>query len=183
MSIRLKKTIRNILILVLLFLIFVLRSGFYPTPLSAHQRSEQSLHYGPSQVVHSEDCAEGKYILGKYDRWVSCESIQRKFFFFWTIGDRSNFENDTTKPFAFSWMTSEGGNCNLYGIINDQRIKRITLTFNNGQLMTQTGFYEDLFLFTWKLAPDDPPSDYFKDLKGYDAYGNILFAADQSKVS
>lgn len=183
MNIRLKKIIRNILILVLLLILFVLRSGFYLTPLSSHEHSERSIHYGPSKVVHIADFDKGKYILGKYDRWVSCNTVQRKLFFFWTIGDQpTGFENDKTKPFDFTWGTSED-TFKLYGIINDDRIKRIEVTLNKGTIITQTDFYDDLFLFTWKLDQGNHPDSYFKDIKGYDANNKVVFETNQYKNS
>ncbi len=183
MNIRLKKIICNILILVLLFFMFVVRSGFYLTPLSAHEHSERSIHYGPSKVVHIADFDKGKYILGKYDRWVSCNTVLQKLFFFWAIGNQPiGFENDKTKPLDFSWGTSED-NFKLYGIINDDRIKTVELTLNNGTLMTKTNFYDDLFLFTWRLDQDNQPDLYFKGIKGYDANNKVVFETNQYKNS
>lgn len=83
---RSKKVIRNIIILILLFFLFHQHLGLYLTPLAAHKSSERGINYGPSKVVYVEDYADnydkGKYLLCKYDKWVSCNTVNRTLFFF-----------------------------------------------------------------------------------------------------
>lgn len=170
---RTKKVIRNIFILSVLFFLFLNRSGLYLTPLSAHEHSERSIHYGPSKVVHIEDFDGGKYILGKYDKWVSCNTVDRELFFFWGFGNQvTGFENDKTKAVDYTWSASRE-NYKLYGIINDDRVKEIQITFNNGQSLTQTEFYEDLFLFTWQAKENERLN--FESIRTYDSEGNMIF--------
>ena len=78
---RFKKAIRNIIILIILCLLFFKSSELYLTPISAHEHSERSIHYGPSEVIHIEDWDGGKYILCKYDKWVSCNTVNRALLF------------------------------------------------------------------------------------------------------
>jgi len=72
---RIKKVIRNLIILVLLFILYMMWAGLYLTPLLANEHSERSAHYGPSEVIHIENFDGGKYILCKYDRWFSCNTV------------------------------------------------------------------------------------------------------------
>lgn len=163
---------RNIIILIILFFLpIIIWPGLYLSPLSAHEHSERSIHYGPSEVVHIEDFDEGKYILGKYDKWVSCNTVNRELFFFWRFGNQPiGFENDKTKAVDYTWGIS-GQYYKLYGIINDDKVKRIQITLNNGKVFTQTEFYDDLFLFTWKSNNNEE----YKNIKGYDSNNNIVF--------
>ena len=78
---RKKKILRNLIILVILFFIFLKSTGLYLSPISAHKSSERSIHYGPSEIVHIEDFSRGKYILCKYNGWVSCNTVEKKLFF------------------------------------------------------------------------------------------------------
>lgn len=168
-----KKVIRNIIILIILFLLFINRSGLYFTPLSAHEHSERSIHYGPSEVVHIEDFKDGKYILGKYDKWVSCNTVNRSLLFFWRFGSQvTGFENDKSKAVDYTWSLSDQY-YKLYGIINDDRVKRIEVTLENGEMLTQSEFYDDLFLFTREL--DNNQDWNFKNIKGYDSDNNVIF--------
>jgi len=169
-----KKILRNIVILIVLFFIFLKATGLYLTPISAHENSERSIHYGPSEVIHIEDFDEGKYMLCKYDKWVSCNTVKRKLFFFWGFGNQvTGFENDNTKALDYTWGMSDG-NHKLYGIINDDKIIKIQITLNNGKVFTETEFYEDLFLFTWK-ADNDDEGWWFNNIKGYDLNNNVVF--------
>jgi len=170
---RLKKAIRNIIILIILCLLFLKSSGLYLTPLSAHEHSERSIHYGPSEVIHIEDWDGGKYILCKYDRWVSCNTVNRTLLFFWSFGNQpTGFENDKSKAIDYTWGASRQY-WKLYGIVNDDRIKKVEIILDNGQVLTQTDFYDDLFLFTWKSPEND--SVYYVSIRGYDADNNVIF--------
>ncbi|WP_353092828.1 hypothetical protein [Tissierella praeacuta] len=171
---RLKKILRNIIILVILFFIFLKSSGLYLTPLSAHKNSERSIHYGPSKVVHIEDFDKGKYILCKYDKWISCNTVKRSLFFFWSFGGQvTGRENDLSNPLSYTWSGGVREFYKVYGIINDDRIKEIEVTLENGDILTQNEFYEGMFLVTWS-ANDDSLMD-FAGIKAYDSNGNILF--------
>lgn len=165
--------IRNILILAILFFVFLKSFGLYLSPLAAHENSERSIHYGPSQVVHIEDFEKGKYILGKYDKWISCDIVNRELLLLWRLGSQPiGIENDKTKPLTYTWGETHPY-CRLYGIINDDRIKKVEITLDNGNVLTQTKFYDSLFLVTWK-SPDNG-NTFFKHIKGYDSSNNVIF--------
>lgn len=170
---RLRKVLRNIIILAILLFLFITRAGLYLSPLSAHENSERSIHYGPSEVIHVEDFDQGKYILCKYDKWVSCNTVNKSLFFFWRFGNQPiGFENDKTKALGYTWGMSEK-HYNLYGIINDNRIKKVQITLRSGKILTQTVFYDDLFLFTGRTNNNEEL--YYMNIKGYDVDNNIIF--------
>ncbi|MHB8127376.1 MAG: hypothetical protein ACYDEX_00055 [Mobilitalea sp.] len=170
---RRKKVIRNLILLIILFFIFFNQFGLYFTPMSAHENSERGIHYGPSEVVHIEDFKEGKYLLCKYDNYVSCNTVNKSFIFFWRIGNQPiGFENNKTKPLNFTWNSSFS-NWKVYGIVNDARIKRVEIVLNDGNTFTQSEFYDDLFLFIWDT--DDNFSKGYKIIKGYDADNTVIY--------
>ena len=171
---RLKNALRNIVIILILFFLFLNRSGLYLTPLSAHESSERSIHYGPSKVVHVEDFEEGKYILGKYDKWISCNTVEKELFFFWRFGSQvQGFENDKTKALDYSWSSSYQ-HYKCYGIRNDAKIEKVEIILYNGDVYETTVFYDDLFLISWWESSED--NDYYiKNIKGFDKYNNIIF--------
>lgn len=178
---RLKKIIRNIIILSALCFIIFIRLGFYLDPISAHESSERSLHYGPSKIVHIKDFEKGKFILGKYDKWFSCDTVNRELFFFWIFGSNSvGLENDETKAIRY---TSGYSNpyYKVYGIINDDRVKKIEITLENGDVLTRTDFYDGLFLFYWKS--ENSEYDEYKELRGYDVKGNLIFEGNTKNMA
>lgn len=173
---RIKKIIRNIFIIVILSFFIITRLGLHFTPLSAHESSERGANYGPSEVIHIEDFENGKYILGKYDKWISCDTVNQALLFFWRAGNQPvGFENDKTKKVSYSWSLSSYY-FKAYGIVNDKDVKKIEITLSNGDILTQTDFYEDLFLLTCKAK--EKGNIHFKAIRGYDADNNIVFAEE-----
>lgn len=170
---RLKKTIRNIIILMILLFVFLRSTGLYFTALGAHRASEKSIHYGPSKVVHVEELSGGKYILGKYDKWISANRVNKSLFLFWRFGSQViGIENDLNKAINFSYGL-QGENYNYYGIVNDTKIKRVEILLDNGDLLIETKFYEDMFIFA-----DSGPNDkfaYVEYVRGYDQEDNLIF--------
>ncbi len=151
------------------------------TPLSAHQHSERSIHYGPSEVIHIEDFDGGKYLLCKYDRWISCNTVNRTLHFLWGFGNQATgIENDKSKAVAFSGSESSE-NSIVYGIINDDRVKTIEITLANGNVLTQTNFHDNMFLIAWKT--NNSNDRYFNNaLKGYDAANKVIFESDNGTL-
>jgi len=144
--------------------------------MSAHENSERSIHYGPSEVIHIEDFKDGKYFLCKYDNFVSCDTVNRSLLFFWRIGNQPiGFENDKTKPVNYTW-SSAFSYWKVYGIVNDDRIKRVEIVLNDGNTLTQSEYYDDLFLFTWNS--NDNRSKGYKSIKGYDADNEVIYEGD-----
>ncbi len=170
---RVKKIIRNIFIIIILSFLITAQLGLHFTPLSAHESSERGINYGPSEVVHIENFRNGKYILGKYDKWVSCDTVNRTLYFFWTAGNQPiGFENDKTKKVCYTWSSSYN-NYKVYGIVNDKSVKKIEVTLSNGNVLTQMDFYEDLFLIAWETKDKD--NIYFKAIRGYDAANKLIY--------
>lgn len=173
---RRKKALRNIVLIVILFFLFLNRTGLYLTPLSAHKNSERSAHYGPSKVVYIEDFEKGKYILGKYDKWVSCNTVNKHFSFFWSFGNQVHgFENDLTKAVDYSY----GGNNEYYkwyGIRNNKDVSKVEITLYNGKVIETTDFYDDMFLVTWHATSDDDNDGlYIQNTRAYDSNNNVIF--------
>lgn len=167
-----KKLGRNILLIVILFYLFLINTGLFLNPITAHKNSEITLHYGPSDIVHVADYEKGKYILGKYDKWVSCDAINRYLYILYAIGNGGiGFEIDKNEKLNYSWRSS-GEYYRLYGIVNDNNIKKVKLTLTDGSIYEQTEFYDDLFLFYWSTDEDDVE---YSNIKAYDADNNMIF--------
>lgn len=166
---RVKKIVVNSIAIAIMSFITLSLLGLHLTPLAAHRASERSIHYGPSEIVHIEGFSGGKYILGKYDKWISCNTVNRVGLFFWRLGNQvTGIENDTSKPLNYTWGMSDR-NYRLYGIINDSAITRIIITLENGETIEETQFYDDMFLIAWDGI------QYLKTIKAYDSDNNLIF--------
>lgn len=61
----------------------------------------------PQRYCILKDFDKGKYILCKYDKWVSCNTVNRVLFFLWRFGDQPiGFENDLSKIIDYSGRLS-----------------------------------------------------------------------------
>lgn len=173
-----QKVIRNLIILILLFLVIgSLSSGSF-TPLSAHRKSEKSRNYGPSTIVKSQKFKGGMLYLCKYDKWYTLEVVRREFLWLWHPRDIGCRENNITNPIDFDFgYTSTTGNNNMgrfYGIVNDPNIKSARLDIKmDGQIKTieQKELYDNMFLFIW----DNTTS--FESIKftGFASNSNIIY--------
>jgi hypothetical protein len=103
--------------------------------------------------------------------------VNRTLFSFWTFGNQATgFENDKSKALGYTW----GGSYQyykLYGIINDSSIKKVEVTLSNGAILTQTAFYDNMFLFTRKLK--DKEDFHITHIKGYDSDNNVIFEEER----
>lgn len=167
---RVKKTVLNIIAIVALFFIIISFSGLHLTPLAAHRASEHSIHYGPSEIVHIQAFTGGKYILGKYDKWISCNTIHRVGLVFWRFGSQvTGIENDPSKPVNYTFGMSQE-KYRLYGIINDSKISKIEVVLKNGEVL-EASYYDDMFML-W--GNHDDFHSAFDLLKAYDSNNNLL---------
>lgn len=138
-----------------------------------HKTSEKDIHYGPSKVVHIEDFAGGKYIPGKYNKWISANTVKKSLLLFWRFGNQvTGIENDLNKAINLTYKMSEE-NYNYYGIINDDRIKKVELLLDNGEVLTETKFHENMFIFAGSVPNGEIP--YVELIKGYDLEENLIF--------
>ena len=170
---RKKKILRNIIIIALVYTLGLKTRGLYLDPIKAYRASERSDHYGPSEIVHIEDFLGGKYILGKYDKWFSCNTVKRYLFGLWTFGSHAAGElNKLKEPISYTWSGNDKG-YKLYGIVNDDRITKIELILDDGQVLTQEELYEDMFLFTWPV--DEGGENFYDIIRGLSKDGKPLY--------
>lgn len=166
--IRLKKIIINIILISVCLYIFLNLTGLSLSPISAYEKSERKNHYGPSEIIHIEKSMNNRYILGRYDKWVSLNTIKRDFFFFWIGTDPIGFENTKSKAIEYNWNMNDNA-LKIYGIINDERIKKIEVILDNSMTTTITEFYEDLFFFVADT------NQYSHTIRGYDINDELIF--------
>lgn len=144
------KTIRNIIIIGLLITIFLSLTGLRLTPIQAHKCSEKSIHYGPSEIVRIFHHSDYTHLLCKYDKWISCNTVNRTLFLFWSSGNQPiGFENDKNKAIDYSGSFSNDVNL-IYGIANDAEITKVELYVSEDKVLVQDGLYDGLFYFTWE---------------------------------
>lgn len=166
---RQKKLMRNIVLLLILGVILFSGGPLYLDPMAAHRASERSIHYGPSEVVHVENFPGGKYYLGKYDQWISCNTVNRTLGIFWRFGSQvTGIEVNEEKPVSYTWSYSEDRR-KAYGVLNDKRTKRLEVHLTDGTVLTQRVFYQEMFLLTWTGEAE------FSKIVAYDSTDAVIF--------
>lgn len=166
---RKQKIIRNTILLIAFSFLLFTRSYLYLDPLAAHKASERSIHYGPSEVLHVESFPGGKYYLGKYEQWISCNTVNRALGIFWRFGSQvTGIEVNEEKPISYTWSSSDNRK-KVYGIVNDKSIDRLEIYLTEGIVLTQEKFYGDMFLLTWESEGE------FQKIVSYDRLGAIVF--------
>ncbi len=169
---RIIKTIRNLIFICILLAVFLVSSGLRLTPMQAHMASEKSIHYGPSEVIKIFDHGDYQHMLSTYDKWVSCNTVERELLLFWRAGSQPiGFENDKTQTLDYSWHMSRTVSL-FYGIANDTSITKIELFTSDGKTLVQDGLYDNLFYFSWEFEEQPPEID---KIIAYNSKGEILY--------
>ncbi len=173
---RSKKVIRNTLIIIILAFFLMSWLGLSFTPSAAYKKAERGSNYGPSKIVHIEKYKNNKFILGKYDRWISCNNVKRAILLFWAAESTPiTVENDKNKALCYTWSYYQPI-LKVFGAINDKGIKKVEITLSDGTIVSQTEFNDDLFLLIYDTK--DMGSIYLEAIRGYDMENNIVFDSE-----
>ena len=174
-----QKLLRTLLLLALLALIYLFLTGSqgYLTADQAHDASEMTLNYGPSQVAEVVRAGNVRYYLGRYDRWFSCHPV------YWTLtgwrfGSQSLCDEiDPVKAVNHSWFLSNGQG-RIWGVVNDPEIVAVEAELSNSQdtiFLRQNQLYRDnMFLLLYQA--DSAGEDYIlRTIRGYDRDGSLIY--------
>lgn len=168
---RKKRIIRNVIIIVVIYIFITKVNCLFLNPISAFKYAERDYHYGPSKIVHIENNGNSKYILAKYDKCISCCTLSRSLIF-WSYYSPIGIENQKEKGINYFWESSLEL-YRLFGIVNDSRIKKVEVAFSDGKTLVQNKFYDgDMFLFIYKSKA----KNWLQiKIRGYDSENNIIF--------
>lgn len=169
---RVKKSIWNLAIIIIM--IFILRNTFnlHLTPLAAFEKTEGERHYGPTKIHYLENYNKGKIIIGTYDNRVTFSILNRQLYLFWICQHHDNNLVIQNNPFQYTWYQSDDYLI-LYGIKQEPNIERVELYLNNGDIYEITEFHDNLFLIMNK----HDPKDFWNliNVIGYDKYDTVVY--------
>ncbi|QMV39997.1 hypothetical protein [Cohnella cholangitidis] len=162
------------------------------TATKAHERSERSYHYGPSQIVREIPYKDDIVIfLGSYKKWFSADTSVKKGWRWFPGGGVGGVEIDQSKKISYSWDITRYKRdrwlAKFYGYVSDPRIVKFELEVINTDgekvkatqadkpnwtVLSETITDDRMFLFLW----DENEIRYkWKSLRGLDAGGQLLF--------
>lgn len=152
---RLKKTIRNLLVLAILLPLFMNFNGLYFSPIKALHTSERDLHYGPSEIVYSFDLDGKRYFLGHYENYITFTPIKSALWIFWRYGGGFGVQNHSDRPISIGFR-NDGNQLMLYGMRNDNNVARLEVEVQGSDGKAKKAeideFYDDLFYLILDLV-------------------------------
>ncbi|MFD2043580.1 hypothetical protein ACFSTA_04235 [Ornithinibacillus salinisoli] len=80
---------------------------YHLSPIKAHEQSERTFYYGPSEIVEEVDFGEARIYLAKYKDWFSANTVLNHAGVFWQPGSQvGGFEIEKDKSLTHTWSGS-----------------------------------------------------------------------------
>ncbi|BBI34252.1 hypothetical protein [Cohnella abietis] len=157
------------------------------TAAKAHQLSERSYHYGPSQIVREVPYGKDTVIfLGLYKDWFSADTSVKQRMGWYPGGGVSGVAIDKSKPLTYFWEISQLNKTlrlgKFFGYVSDPKITTVVLNMVylndkreelNKTIELRESIKEDrMFLFLW----NELENQYrWKSIQGMDDEGKVLY--------
>lgn len=146
--------------------------------IRAHEKSERTLHYGPSDIIRSIDLDDAKIYLCRYKDWFSISTVKRGLVM-WYPGGGGVEVIDYSKQVSYSWGTSdikENMITKIYGYVSDSDIDTIIITDENKTNKAKYVLDESrMFIFHWN---DNEQKNKIQYLRGLNEDGNVIYEED-----
>lgn len=183
---RKKKILINIIVIILLSAIFLNINNLSITPTRAFENFEKQGHYGPSKIVNQTSYKGNKYFIAQYDKWFSMVIVKRSLLLFWSnessyIGNEINKE-EAVNVQLFANQRNEEIIYQYFGMINDNRIEKIEMIQESGDIIEITEFFDNMFIYVDSFETRDQSKIYFEYLDykliAYDKNNNIIYESE-----
>jgi hypothetical protein len=158
---------------------------YHLSPTAAHEQSERTHYYGPSEVVEEIDLGEVRIFLGKYKDWFSANSVLKHAGVFWAPGSHvGGTEIKQDQDITYSWSGSRINDELMlmlyYGIVTNPKIVKVELDVVDnhlkGEATVQTLSYplekHRMFLFYWNELEFHY---HVESLRGMDENGEVVY--------
>ena len=151
--------------------------------LEAHQKSEKSYHYGPSEILEVIDIPKGKIFLCKYDKWFSADTIIKGIIKWYPGSGVGGYPIQESQGISSIWSGSRISEDYFlykgYGYVSNPDITTVTLEV---EWIKEDGTENKVleyklkdhrgFIFYWN---DNETKYKPKTLRGLGVNGNILY--------
>ncbi|MUK88577.1 DUF5044 domain-containing protein [Ornithinibacillus sp. L9] len=180
--------------LALVLIFFVVKDSSYLnyyhlSPIKAHEQSERTFYYGPSEIIEEFDFGDIRIYLAKYKDWFSANTVTKYAGVFWQPGSHVNgFKIEEEEDISYTWSSSKINEelmlMKYYGIVTNPKIDKVELDVTVGYVWDEEVPEDDIetlseslddhrmFLFHWNENEDN----YLAlALRGLDEKGNIIY--------
>lgn len=162
---------------------------YHLSPKAAHEQSERTYYYGPSEIVEEVDLGDVRIYLGKYKEWFSANMVLKTAGLFWVPGSNvGGNEVKTGQDLSYSWSgTAINDDLYLmmfYGIVTNPAIVKVELDVQEGTAESTTTLSENvdthgMFLFHWNELKH---KYQWKSIRGLDENGQIIYDGSEGQV-
>ncbi len=167
-------------IIVIVLLVVCINNEYFKygkfSPIKAHEASERTFHYGPSEIVETIDTDDIKIYLCRYKKWVSMSTITKDYLK-WKIRGNAIKEIKADEKVSWSYSGSKikgyGLLMRVFGYVSDEDISTITLEVEGatGNKVLEYELNENrMFIFYWN---DEEEKYELEKLKGINDHGEI----------
>jgi hypothetical protein len=158
---------------------------YHLSPTAAHEQSERTFYYGPSEIVEEFDLGNVRIYLGKYKDWFSANSVLKHAGIFWQPGSHvGGTEIKQNQDISYSWsgfqINDELMLMKFYGIVTNPKIVKVELDVVDSYLSRETALKtlsyplekHRMFLFYWN---EQEYSYQWDSIRGIDENGEVVY--------
>ncbi|MBB6452512.1 hypothetical protein HNQ94_000957 [Salirhabdus euzebyi] len=162
---------------------------YHLSPLEAHQQSERTFYYGPSEVVEEVEIGDARIYLGTYKNWFSANMVLKHKGIFWAPGSGvGGHEINKSKDLSYSWSGSSIDKDTMlmrfYGIVTNPEIVDVELdlveatlnsdSYQKDQINTLSFHLKNhrMFLFHWNMQENNYRQ---VAIRGLDENGEVVY--------
>lgn len=147
------------------------------SPIGAHESSERTYRYGPSDIIKTIELDNVKIYLCKYKNWYSTSIVQKEKFKWYTRGIDVSKPIDTSLPINYTWdytnVNHSLGVNKVFGYVANPDITAVLVESENHEHVLKYELDNSrMFIFTWN---GENELYRFKNIKGFDAVGNVVY--------
>ncbi|WP_164669782.1 DUF5044 domain-containing protein [Virgibacillus doumboii] len=162
---------------------------YHLSPVEAHEQSERTYHYGPSEIVEDIDLGDAHIYLAKYKDWFSANTVNRHAGIFWSPGSSvAGRKIKQNQDISHSWSGTASNEDEMrmkfYGIVTNPNITEVELDVvedydrmqkvNEDDIQTYSKELKEhrMFLFHWIGENHDYK---WIEIRGLDENGKVVY--------
>ncbi|GIP31227.1 DUF5044 domain-containing protein [Paenibacillus sp. J2TS4] len=156
----------------------------------AHEQSERSYHYGPSEIVREIDFDNVKIYLGTYKQWFSANTVIKRGLRWYPGGGVGGTQIDPSEQVNYHWSVSQINDrlrlALWNGYVSDPTITTVTMEVevnektgsaashdsSKKEVWEQPIIDDSMFVFVWN---EEETAYSVKYLRGLDKDGKVVY--------
>lgn len=173
-----KKLTLQIVVLILILLSLFLQYQLFFSWESAYRHLETYEHFGPASEIHTLNDSGDRYILAKYDRWISIFYIYEQYGFFYRPGfmtDSLEIDKEADISLQTSVVHFNEREYLVYAYAKDP-ITTLEVVRGDGSTITLEPLTDHIHIgyWLWESVEVNPELE-ITIVRGYDQEGELVY--------